>query len=413
MRLSGPSFLDDPKVRRIFAVFDGAGEETRAVGGAVRNHLLGVPVHEVDFATTALPGKVVERAKSAGLRTIPTGIEHGTVTVLVDGATFELTTLREDVETDGRRAKVRFGLSFEHDAQRRDFTMNALSVDASGQVFDTTGGLADLAARRVRFIGDARQRVREDYLRILRFFRFHATYGEGDADRKAFDAVVSERAGIAGLSRERIRSELMKLMLASRAAEVCATMFGAGILTPMLGGIAIPARLQSLIEIETTRAEAPDTLLRLTALFVLVREDAMRLREALRLSNAEADRAQAAAKALEALHGREAPPEPGLLRTFLYLHGREAASDALVLAHAEARAAPDDPAWGSAARFLADTPEPRLPFSGADLLARGLAPGRGMGETLKSLQALWIRAGFPRDPGTLARLLDEALAKHR
>ena len=409
--LAAASLLDDPKVARILAAFDGAGEEIRSVGGAIRNALLGEPVTEIDFATTAEPDTIIARAAAAKLRSIPTGIEHGTVTIIIEGTPFEITTLREDVETDGRRAKVRFGRSFEHDALRRDFTVNALSLNARGEIFDYTHGIEDLAARRLRFIGDAGQRIREDYLRILRFFRFHAAYGANQPDAAAFHAAIVERDGLNSLSRERIRAELLKLIVARRAPEVIADMCAAGLLAPVLGGIALPARLARIVDIEAAHQTQADPVLRLIGLLVLVHEDAERLHERLRLSNAEARRAATAARALETLHGREAPPAPGDLRAFLFLNGREAATDALRLAHADSRAEPGDPAWIAAARFLADTPEPRLPFSGADLLARGLEPGRGVGETLKRLQALWIRAGFPREPEVLARLLDEAIAR--
>ena len=410
-RIESPSFLDNAKVRRIFDVFDGAGEETRAVGGALRNNLLGVPVSDVDFATTALPQTTMDRAKAAGLRPIPTGFEHGTVTVIVEGQPFEITTLREDVETDGRRAKVRFGRDFEQDALRRDFTINALSCNREGHIFDYADGLADIEARRVRFIGDAQQRVREDYLRILRFFRFHAAYGQGALDGQAFHAAVLEREGMHNLSRERIRAELLKLLTARNSAPTIAIMCGAGLLLPVLAGIAIPARLARVIEIEHARETKADPVLRLIALGVLVREDAERLREELRLSNGEAQRALGAAGALEKLHGRTAPPDDGALRAFLYQHGPQAARDALTLAQAEAGVATEDPLWGDADAFLARTPRPRLPFSGADLLARGVEPGRGMGAALKSVEALWIAAGFPDDPARLAQLLDKALAQ--
>ena len=409
--IQSPSFLDNARVRRIFDVFDGAGEETRAVGGALRNALLGVPVSDVDFATTATPQVTMDRAKAAGLRPIPTGFEHGTVTVIVEGQPFEITTLREDVETDGRRAKVRFGRDFEQDALRRDFTINALSCNREGHIFDYADGLADIEARKVRFIGDAQQRVREDYLRILRFFRFHAAYGEGALDAQAFHACVIEREGMHNLSRERIRAEVLKLLGARNSAPTIAIMCGAGLLLPVLAGIAIPARLARVIEIEHTRGVKADPVLRLIALCVLVREDAERLREELRLSNAEAQRAQAAARALETLHGCAAPPQAKALRALLYQHGAEAIRDALTLAQAEAVVPAHDEDWTSADAFVATTPQPRLPFNGADLLARGVAPGRGMGAALKAVERLWIAADFPGDAATLAQLLDKALTQ--
>ncbi len=402
------ALLREPKLARALAMLNGDGEETRVVGGAVRNAWLDEPVADVDLATTATPDEVTRRARAAGAKVVPTGYEHGTVTVIIDGRPFEVTTLREDVETDGRRAVVRFGRDFAADARRRDFTVNALFLDARGVVHDDVNGLADLAVRRVRFIGEARQRIREDYLRILRLFRFHAAYGAGELDCEAFAAAVAERAGLATLSRERVRSEMLKLLVARRAGEAARVFSESGLLGPLLGGVPMPARLARLIEIENARGVAPDAIRRLAALAVLVVEDAARLRDSLRLSNAEGDRLAKAAEALAEWHGRATPPAAGALREALFHHGRVACLDALALAQAEARAAPDAPEWLSAWRFLSDTPEPRLPFGGADLLKRGVPAGRAMGDMLKRLQAAWIRAGFPSDPRDLARLLDEA-----
>ncbi len=209
--------LARPRLTTVLAALDAPGEETRLVGGAVRDALLGRPVADIDLATTLLPEAVVARANAAGLKPVPTGIAHGTVTVVAEGEPFEVTTLREDIETDGRHAVVRFGRDFGHDAARRDFTVNALSVTPDAYVHDTVGGLADLAAARVRFIGEARQRIREDYLRVLRFFRFHARYGAGDPDPEGLAASIEARDGLALLSRERVRGELLKLLVAPGA----------------------------------------------------------------------------------------------------------------------------------------------------------------------------------------------------
>ncbi|HWG05041.1 MAG TPA: CCA tRNA nucleotidyltransferase [Beijerinckiaceae bacterium] len=404
-------FLDDPKLRKVLAALDGSGEETRVVGGAVRNALLGAPVTDIDLATTAVPATTIARAKRAGIRAVPTGIAHGTVTLVVEGTPFEVTTLREDIETDGRRATVRFGRDFVADALRRDFTINALSVGRDGTIFDYAGGLADLAERRIRFIGEPRARIREDYLRILRFLRFHAAFGEGPMDRAAFAAIVAERDGLALLSRERVRAELLKLVVAPRAAEVAADAAQAGLLGPLFGGVAYPARLGRYVAVEAGGGTSIDALARLAALGVVIVEDAERLRERLRLANDEADRLARAAAALADLHGRDRPPQTSELRVLLFRHGRRASCDGLALAQAESSARPDDPAWLAARHFLAAAPEPRLPVKGADFMARGLPSGRAVGQALKRLQALWIRAGFPEDPAELARLMDAALAE--
>ena len=408
-RLRDQRILKEGRLARALEALNGGGEETRLVGGAVRDLALGQPSGDFDLATTARPELTMRRARAAGFNVAPTGLKHGTVTIIVDGLPIETTTLREDVETDGRHAKVRFGRDFAEDARRRDFTINALSLGRDGIVHDYTGGLADLAACRVRFIGDARTRIREDFLRILRFFRFSAGYSEGPLDAEGFRAAVQEREGLARLSRERVRAELTKLLKARRAGEIVAQCCEAGLIGPLIAGAANPSRLQRLIAVESARAAPTDALLRLAALGLLIAEDADRLRDRLRLSNAECDRLAAAAVALEGLHGLRAPPSLGDLRALLFAARRTAAQDALTLAHVDSGAAPDDPAFASAFRFVSDTPEPTLPFTGADIVARGIAQGQGVGAVLKSLQALWIRAGFPREPGLLARLLDEAL----
>ena len=399
-RTAARALLADPALARVIAVLDRDGEEARVVGGAVRNALLGRPVSDHDVTTTATPGVVTRRAEAAGLRVVPTGLDHGTVTVLVAGTPFEVTTLREDVETDGRHAVIRFGRDFERDALRRDFTVNALSLAGDGTIHDYAGGLADLAARRVRFIGDPATRIREDFLRILRFFRFSADYADG-LDDAGLAASVAERAGLLRLSRERVRQEVLKLLAARRAAPVVATMVEARLLDPLLGRAPRPERLARLIAIEP----GADASLRLAALAASGPADADGLREALRLSKAEAVRIAGATAALARLAGRGDAPPPRLAREVLFDGGRRAALDGLALAWAEGAAAPDDAAWASARAFLADTPEPHLPFSAADLLGRGMVPGRALGEALKRLQADWIRAGFPQDPRTLATLL--------
>ena len=229
-------------------------------------------------------------------------------------------------------------------------------------------------------------------------------------DREGLSAAIRARDGLARLSRERVRAELLKLLVAPRASEVVQTMGESGFLEPILGGVGYPRRLSRLIAIEAERGRGGDALLRLAALGVAIPEDADRLRDRLRLANAEADRLRAAAAALIGLHGTRAPPSFHGLRTLLFNAGREAARDALALAQAESEAPPSDAAFAAADRFLADAPEPKLPISGADLIARGVAAGRPVGRALRAFQALWIRAGFPKEPETLARLLEEAAA---
>src|SRR3954454_2759462 len=212
--LDDAPWLRSGPAARVLGLLNGDGEEARVVGGSVRNALLGIPIGEIDIATTAVPEEVIRRAKAAGIKTVPTGIEHGTVTLVMEKHPFEVTSLRQDIETFGRKAKVAFGRDWIRDAQRRDFTINGLSVGVDGVVHDYVGGLEDITARRVRFIGDPDRRIAEDYLRILRFFRIQAAFGTGPPDRPAYAACIRARAGMAKLSAERVRMEILKLMVA-------------------------------------------------------------------------------------------------------------------------------------------------------------------------------------------------------
>jgi poly(A) polymerase len=410
-KLKDRTLLRQGPLARALEALNGEGEETRLVGGAVRDLALGEPAVDFDLTTTATTEEVIRRARKAGFNVAMTGVAHGTVTIVIDGRRLETTTLREDVETDGRWAKVAFGRDFAADARRRDFTINALSLSADGSVHDYVGGLEDLGARRVRFIGDPEARIREDYLRILRFFRFSARFAAAGLDRDGLSAAIRARDGMARLSRERVRAELMKVLVGPRAGDIVQTMGESGFLEPILGGVGNTNRLSRLIAIEAERDVAGDALLRLAALGVVIPEDANRLRERLRLANVDADRLTAAAAALVQLHGIDAPPAFHCLRALLFNAGREAARDALALAQAGSEAPASDAAFSAADRFLADAPEPKLPVSGADLIARGVAEGRPVGQALGRFKALWIRADFPNDPETLARLLEEAVTQ--
>ena len=392
------TFLADPKLARLLALLNPPGEETRVVGGAVRSALMGLTPADFDLATTLPPDAVMLAGDAAGLRAVPTGVAFGTVTLVLEGTGFEVTTLREDIETDGRHAKVRFGRNFVADALRRDFTMNALSVSATGQLYDYVGGQADIEAGIVRFIGEAKQRIAEDHLRSLRFFRFYAAFGRGLPDQQALTAIIAARHGLLQLSRERIRAEVLKLLAADGAAQAAQIMSDCGLFGLLTAGVAAPARLGRLMQQPQT---ARDSLLRLAALAVWTIEDARRIGEYLRLSRAERERLEAAARVLACWHGAAQPPDAQLLQKSLLLEGRQAAADGLWLA-ALSRPGQD---WGAAHAQLASLPQPRLPFSSADLRTRGIAEGPKMGAMLKTLQANWIRAGFPRDAAVLSQLL--------
>jgi poly(A) polymerase len=410
-QLKDQTLLKQGPLAQALRALNGGDEETRLVGGAVRDLALGEPAVDFDLTTTATTDEVIRRARTAGFKVALTGVSHGTVTIVVDGRRIETTTLREDVETDGRRAKVAFGRDFSVDARRRDFTINALSLSADGTVHDTVGGLDDLRTRRVRFIGDADARIREDYLRILRFFRFSARFSAGGLDREGLSAAIRARDGLARLSRERVRDELMRLLAAPRVSEVVQVMGESGFLELILGGVGYTRRLSRVIAVETARGVGGYAVLRLAALAVVIPEDADRLRDWLRLANAESDRLRSAAATLIGLHGTQAPPSLHDLKTLLFSAGRRAARDALMLAQAESEALPLDATFAAADRFLAEAPEPKLPISGSDLIARGVAAGRPVGRALRAFQALWIRAGFPKEPETLTRLLEEAAAE--
>lgn len=395
-------FLAEPILARLLNALNGEGEETRIVGGAVRNLLLGEPANDVDLATTALPRETIRRGRKAGFKAVPTGIEHGTVTLISDGTSFEVTTLRRDVETDGRRAKVVFGRDFAEDALRRDFTINALGLDRDGKLHDYSTGLADLAGRRVRFIGDAETRIREDYLRILRFFRFHARYGAGAPDAEGLRACIAGRDGLAGLSRERVRAELMKLVVAPGAAPTLEAMAGAGLLLPVIG--AVP-HLSRFAAIAGESGERVYPAFRLAALAVSVREDAPRLRQRLRLSNEEFDRVDRIALALEGLGGQARLPSLARLRHIADRAGSDAAAAALVLLTASSgeelgRKVQD--LIGQLGRTPAFLPR------GHDALARGVPKGERIGQVLAEARRLWIEADCPADVEAQFELLDVA-----
>lgn len=400
--LAGAEWLQAPATRALLAVLDGDGETARVIGGAVRNTLLGEAVHEVDVATTAVPQTVMARTRAAGFKTIPTGVEHGTVTVVVDKIPFEVTTLREDVETYGRHAQVRFGRDWVADAHRRDFTMNTLSVDRAGTLFDPVGGYPDIRARRVRFVGDADMRVREDYLRILRFFRFHAHYGEGAPDAAGTRAAIRGRDGLRRLSAERVAQEMRRLVVARHAADTLARMSDAGLVESVFAGIVYPQRLARLARIEADRGLAPSPALRLAAAGCAVVEDVERIAARLKLSNAEAKEMRLAVGAAHRF-----PVEPGLpARALYYRLGRTAYRSGALIAFAREGGAVDASPW-PALFDLADASDPPVfPLGGKSLVKLGLRPGPALGAELARLEALWIDSGFSLDRKSLLRLAE-------
>jgi poly(A) polymerase len=402
-RLHGASFLASGGIAKVLALLNGDGEEARVVGGAVRNALMDRSVAEIDIATTAVPDEVMRRAKAASIKFAPTGVEHGTVTLIIDGRPFEVTTLREDVETFGRKAKVAFGRDWARDAERRDFTMNALSVTPDGTVYDYVGGLDDLEQRRVRFIGEADRRIAEDYLRILRFFRIHAAYGRGPVDREGLRACIAGRAGLAQLSAERIRSEMLKLLMADGAAAALAEMGDGGLLLDLLGGVTYQAAFDIMVAAEQQLGLEGEPIRRLAALAAAVVEDAERLTGRLRLSNAESSELVSMTHRWSQFVSIDEPKA----RVQLYRLGVERYRDRLMLAWAQSGG--DAQRW----RQLATLPDrwsvPQFPLKAADFMALGIKPGPALGAALARAEQLWIDAGFPSESGPVAAIASAAM----
>jgi tRNA nucleotidyltransferase/poly(A) polymerase len=405
--LDDAPWLTSGPTARVLELLGGNGEEARVVGGAVRNALLKIPTGDIDIATTALPDEVIRRARAAGIKSVPTGIDHGTVTLVVDGQPFEVTTLREDTETFGRKAKVAFGRDWIRDAERRDFTINGLSVDADRVVHDYVGGLDDIAARRVRFIGDPNRRIAEDYLRILRFFRIHAAFGSGEPDREGYLACIRARAGLASLSAERMRMEMLKLMVAEGAAVAIAAMADGGLLLPIFGGVAYTGPLSAMISAERMLGWKPDAIRRLAALAVAVTEDAKRVATRLRLTNAEA-------KAVDSMGHRWwrlAGMDEATARRRLYRLGAERYRDRLMLAWARAGGDGDTARWRELATLPQRWSAPKFPLKAADFISRGIAEGPALGHVLALAEDAWLAADFPLDERAHKAIADQTVTR--
>ncbi len=406
------NWLRSKPLQALFAALNRDGGEVRVVGGAVRNTLLGTKVSDVDLATTHLPEETVRLAKEAGFKPVPTGIEHGTITVVVQGQPFEVTTLRKDIETNGRHAKVAFGTDWKTDAERRDFTINALYATADGDVIDYVGGLADIETKTLRFIGDAEERIREDYLRILRFFRFFAWYGSGRPETDGLRASARLKDGLNQLSAERVWSELKKLLSAPDPSRAMLWMRQSGVLNIILPesekwGI---DAIHGLVRAEADLDWQVDALLRLES---IVPPDAARMTELgkrLKMSNAERARLEAWARA-DAIKSETSEQA---LKKLIYRGSSQAVADRIRLAYASARqeAAASDEAMiraGGYSRLLdaVEKYEPLVfPVTGGDLLSLGIEKGPGLGEALRGLETLWIDSGFSLDREALLDKLD-------
>ncbi|WP_395676586.1 CCA tRNA nucleotidyltransferase [Inquilinus sp.] len=388
-----PGWATDPAARAVIAALSIPGFDPRFVGGCVRNALLGRDAADVDIATPLRPQAVMVALHNAGLGVIPTGLEHGTVTARSGGRSFEVTTLRVDVETDGRHAIVEFTADWRADAARRDFTMNALSADPEGVVHDYFGGVADALAGRVRFVGDPAQRIAEDALRILRFFRFHAHYGQGELDPAALVACAAAADRLDRLSGERVHAELLKLLAAPDPVPVWRAMVESGIARHVIGEDGDIDRLQGLVRI----APGADPLLRLAA---LLRGDAAAVAARLKLSNDERDRLIGLRESML----DTAPDEVGV-RLLLYRHGRAGGRDRLRLAWA---AAPKRWSFKRALAALEKEPVPTLPVRGRDVVALGVS-GPAVGKALAEVERWWIGQGLrPGRDESLERLRELA-----
>ena len=406
--LRDAAWLAGGALPRLLEVLDRDGEEARVVGGAVRNALIAMPIHEIDVATTALPDEVVRRVTAAGFKAVPTGIAHGTITVVIDKHPFEVTTLRQDVETYGRHAKVAFGRDWQADAERRDFTINALSAARDGTVYDYVGGLADLAARRVRFIGDPHKRIAEDYLRILRFFRFHAAYGTSDhPDREGLAACIAGRDGLEQLSRERLRMEMMKLVVAPHAVPTLIAMTDAGLALRVLGGVSHLAAFENMAKVEAAVGQAADPVRRLGALAVMVAEDAERLWQKLRLFNTEHERLASMAEGWRRISPSFGEPAS---RALLYRLGPQAFTDHALLGGARSAASANAPGRHALGGLPQRVTAPVFPLKAADFIKRGVEKGPALGAALAAAERAWIVAGFPGDAAALDRIVGAAIA---
>jgi tRNA nucleotidyltransferase/poly(A) polymerase len=402
-------WLTSGPAAQVLALLNAGGAEGRVVGGAVRNALLGLPVGEIDIATTALPDEVVRRAAAAGIRSVPTGIEHGTVTLVIDSKPFEVTTLREDIETYGRKAKVAFGRDWARDAQRRDFTINGMSLSADGIVHDHVGGLDDIATRHIRFIGEPSRRIAEDYLRILRFFRIHAVYGAGEPDRAGYLACIAGRDGLADLSAERIRMEVLKLVVAPGAAAALVAMDDAGLLQRIVAGVVYHGPLARMIDAERALDLPPDAMRRLAALGVAVTEDARRLAQRLRLSNAEA-------KQLDSMGHRWwrlSDMDEAVAKRRMYRLGAERYRDRMMLAWARSDRDVTSSRWREFATLPLRWAAPQFPLKAADFLSRGFNQGPALGHVLTLAEDAWLAAGFPTDAATVQAIADQTAERFR
>lgn len=389
-----PAWMTDRRTLAVITALEAKGLAgcARFVGGCVRNSITGHPVADVDIATTLTPDAVIEALTAAELRWVPTGVEHGTVTAIVEGRPFEITTLRRDVSTDGRNATVAFTLNWDEDAYRRDFRLNALYADPAGRLFDPTGeGLSDARAGRIVFVGEAMARVREDYLRILRFFRFQAWYGKGEADATAVAACQALKGMLTGLAAERVAKEVLKLLAAVDPRASVSVMAQTGVLANVLPGVTPLDRFERLVANEVDQRIVPDAELRLAAL--LSDGTAKAIVERLRLSNAQKARLIAAEGKTPRIDSRMSDREA---RRAVYGLGQGTFTDRVKLGWA-ADSPAAAPQWRALLALGETWAPPTMPITGADVTIAGVPPGPRVGEILRQVESWWIDQDFTRD----------------
>lgn len=389
-------WMQAPETRAVMAALEAAGGagSARFVGGCVRNAVIGRPVADIDIATTLTPDKVTAALKAAGLKAVPTGVEYGTVTAVSGGKPFEITTLRRDVETDGRRAVVAYTDDWAEDAARRDFRLNALYADGEGRLFDPTGeGEADARAGRIVFVGDPETRIAEDGLRILRFFRFLAWYGKGEADAEGLAACERMKGALISLSAERVAKELLQLLGADDPRPAVRLMAATGILSLVVPAAHGLARFEHLVEIESDLFQC-DPLLRLAALLPDDAASGQQTAERLRLSNAQRNRLVASLGLQPRLVSWMSPREA---RRAVYQLGVDAFCDRLMLGWAGSQRYAAGMQWRALLPMARSWPKPTFPLSGAEVVAAGVPEGPLVGEVMREIEAWWIDQDFIDD----------------
>lgn len=412
-KLSEANWLETKELNKLFDVFLVNGDEVKIVGGAPRNHLLNKPVEDIDLATIYTPEEIISKAKAAHIKYIATGIEHGTVTLLINDTTFEITTLRADIKTDGRHAIVEFGTSWREDAKRRDFTINALYVLKDGTVEDPLGsGLADLKTQTVRFIGNAEDRIREDFLRSLRYYRFASYYSKKPFDPLAISATIKQRDGLRGLSAERVKSELFKILSAPESLEVVNELYQNGILMGLLGTVPNIRAFFKLVDLEKKLNQKADAALRLAVLSAWHKGDVVRLKKRLRLSKSETRKIELKVKtdleksSLITSLDLTQPEGKFFYNKYHFFLGEVDYSSLLKALYALGSCSLNLDAVVEKLKLMEAYEEKELPIKGADLIEKGMQPGPKVGKVLEKLTMVWLKSDRLRSKEELLALVE-------